>query len=129
MKLSQVKPISEESTVIDLRNSKEIDQLAHSLHDKHFPKSFHVTVKTTEGNVVLGFELSEKKLNDQKNYHVIMFVYELDSKTSKKVHDMLTKAESDDEKYDRLSSELGVDTIEIYAEFGKNIDKVWGHAR
>lgn len=128
MKLEQVKPLFEDSSTINLRNKTEVDQLAKNLHDRHFPEVFHVTVKTSEGNVSMRFELTEKRINDQKNYHTLTFIYERDSRTNSKISGMLSKAEHDEDKYDALSDELEISTIEIHAELGKHIDKVYAHA-
>lgn len=113
---------------IDLQNKKAIDRLAHDLSEQSFPKSFTVTVESAGTKFPLTFELSEKKINDHKGYHVLTFVYELDSKSSKRVDDAIRKAEVDDDFYDTLSQDLKVRTIEVHAEIGKGIEKVFGHA-
>jgi len=117
----------------DMKHSKFIDRLADELHEKHFPDHFKLTVKTSHGHEIpLTFKLSGKSINDHPGWHQLKFTYELDSDSHKRKFDLLRKAEHDEsdtegEKYDELSHELSFDQLDVFAEMGKEVEKVYGH--
>lgn len=138
MKIPLIKTINESiagSTVdtADLRQASFITNLVNELHDRRFPDSFKLTVKTSWGDELpLTFKLVDKSINDHPGWHQLKFVYELDSDSEKRKFALQRKAEQDEsdpdgEKYDELLAELNFSQLDVHAELGKEIEKVYGH--
>lgn len=132
MKLSHIKMITESliSKKLDigvLKSHDVVDQISRDLHEKGFPASFKLSLRTHDRESIdLTFDLEDKKINDSKGFHAVSFVYELNHASSSKIHNMLHAAESDDEKYDQLTSDFWFDELTVTAEFGKEFEKVYG---
>ena len=140
MKLSHLKPhpvlkesIGRKVTADGVKHSSFLNSLANDLHEQGFPDKFSLTLETSYGDTIpVTFNLEHKEINDNPHWHMVTFVYELDSASSKKIHEIIMGAENadeDGEKFDRLSDELNVDTITVIAEFGKEFKKVFAVAR
>ena len=133
MKLETISKILSEET-IDLKDQKQIDKIAASIANKAFPKEFSVLYKTSQGELNLQFELSERKLmEDIEDGNVIRFDYRL-SKDSyntiialqKKIKNLPEADDPDGEKYDELVSETNFDGVYLFGKYTNKPNEAWG---
>lgn len=132
MKLEIVSQLLAEET-IDLKDQKQVDRIANGIAGKGFPKEFGVLYKTSQGDLSLDFELSDRKLMEEEDGNVIRFDYRLTKESygkiialQKKIKGLPEADDPDGEKYDDIVSETNFDGVYLFGKYTSKPTEAWG---
>lgn len=111
---------------------KDVNRVANKIQEAGFPTIFSLTLITTgDKSFNFDYELIQKEINDDNNWHQLIFTYEITSESYVKLKQIRDDLEDSleagkDDVEDELDELTNIHTFSIFGEFKNEFTKVYG---
>ena len=103
------------------------DKIAQEVFRAGFPETFEIELSGLGSETLkVTYEIDEKKINEGKSHHQVIFVYGLTVASSKQLRTTLKSIIDEEDDDNDLSYLTSINEIEVIGEFSNKFDSVWG---